>query len=302
MQSPEPTPTEGTRRAVQALIASLRLTPQDADRARGHSIDIGSRAVFGGHVLAQALMAAARTVDPRQAPHSLHAYFIRAGDKQVPIDYEASRVRDGASFSTRRVTAVQHAQVIFDMVASFHREEAGPSHQQDMPEAPDPDTLLDDAAHKRAIVEQLPPAMRRYLLGDRAVEFRPCRPNNFIAPEVREPRQMIWLRVADRLPDDPLLHQALLAYASDFSLLSVALLPHGMSFIQPDVLAVSLDHALWFHRPFRADEWLLYVMDSPSAAMARGFCRGSLYSRDGKLVASVAQEGLMRRKQSPPVE
>lgn len=299
MQPTDPTPTEGTRRAVQALIASLRLDPQDADRARGHSIDIGSRAVFGGQVLAQALMAAARTVDPRQAPHSLHAYFIRAGDKRVPIDYEAARVRDGASFSTRRVTAVQHEQVIFDMVASFHRDEEGPSHQQAMPDAPPPEALQDDAIHKRAIIDQLPPAMRSYLLSDRAVEFRPCQPNNFLTPEVREPRQMTWLRVADRLPDDPLLHRALLAYASDFSLLSVALLPHGMSFIQPNVLAVSLDHALWFHRSFRADEWLLYVADSPSADRARGFCRGSLYSRDGQLVASAAQEGLMRRKADP---
>ena len=288
-------PTDGIRRAVQALTHSLRLEARDADRAFGHSIDIGSRAVFGGHVLAQALMAAARTVRPEHAPHSLHAYFIRAGDKAAPIDYEATRVRDGASFSTRQVSASQHGQVIFDMVASFHRPEDGPTHQASMPDAPAPETLRDDSAIKRADLEHLPPGMQAYVLGDRAVEFRPCQPMSFHAPEARPPRNLTWFRVADRLPDEPLLHQALLAYASDFSLLSAALLPHAMSFIQPTVQAMSLDHALWLHRPFRVDDWLLYDTDSPSAAQARGFCRGSVFSRDGRLVASVAQEGLIRR-------
>lgn len=298
MQSFEhPIPNDGTRHAVQALVESLRLEPCDADRARGRTIDIGSRAVFGGHVLAQALMAAARTVDPGQPPHSLHAYFIRAGDKASPIDYEASRVRDGGSFSTRRVSAVQHEQVIFDMVASFHRREEGPSHQdRPMPEAPPPASLATDSALKRAHLDKLPPAMRAFILADRAIDIRPCDPIRFDAPEARPPRQMFWMRLADRIGDDPLLHQALLAYASDFTLLSAALLPHAMSFIQPNVMSVSLDHALWFHRPFRVDEWLLYDTDSPSAAFARGFCRGSFYDRGGALVASVAQEGLMRRR------
>jgi acyl-CoA thioesterase-2 len=289
-------PTQGTRRAVQALVASLRLEADGPDRASGHSIDIGSPAVYGGHVLAQALMAAARSVDVDHAPHSLHAYFLRAGDKQADIHYETARVRDGASFSTRRVAASQHGQVIFEMSVSFQRHEDGPAHQQAMPDAPAPEALQDDAVVKRAIIDRLPERMQAYLLGDRAIEFRPCDPVDFHAPQIRPPRQLTWLRVADRLPDEPLLHQALLAYASDFSLLSAALLPHGMSFIQPTVQVMSLDHAMWFHRPFRADEWLLYDADSPSAAMARGFCRGSLYRRDGVLVASVAQEGLVRRR------
>lgn len=297
MQTFDPSPSDGTRRAVQALVASLQLDALDADGFSGRTIDIGSRAVFGGHVLAQALVAGARTVEPGQQPHSLHAYFIRAGDKQAAIGYETTRLRDGASFSTRQVSAVQHGQVIFDMVASFHRREDGPSHQdRPMPEAPPPEALADDAVLKRAHLAQLPTAMQRFILGDRAIEVRPCEPNRFDAPEVRPSRQMSWLRVADRIDDDPLLHQALLAYASDFTLLSAALAPHAMSFLQPNVMSVSLDHAMWFHRPFRVDEWLLYDTDSPSAAFARGFCRGSFYTRDGTLVASVAQEGLMRRR------
>ncbi len=296
MDSFDSPPTDGMRRAVDTLIASLRLEPIDDDRAIGRAIDIGSVAVFGGHVLAQALVAASRTVDPSQPAHSLHAYFIRAGDKQSPIEYVATRVRDGASFTTRQVSAIQHDQVIFDMVASFHRREDGPSHQDTMPDAPPPEDLQDDASLKRGYLDRLPATMQAYLLADRAVEIRPCEPNNLVAPEARPPRQRSWLRAAAPLPDDPLLHQALLAYASDFGLLSAALLPHAMSFVQPKVQVMSLDHAMWFHRPFRADDWLLYDTDSPSAESARGFCRGSVYDRNGVLVASVAQEGLIRRR------
>ena len=296
MDTPDPPLAHGTPSALDALITTLRLEPIDDDHARGRTIDIGSPAVFGGHVLAQALMAAARTVDPAQPPHSLHAYFIRAGDKAAPIEYVATRVRDGTSFSTRQVSAVQHDQVIFDMVASFHRHEDGPSHQFPMPSAPPPEGLPDDAALKRAMLEQLPERMHAFVLSDRAIEIRPCQPTSFHAPEVRPPRQQFWLRAAAPVPDEPLLHQALLAYASDFGLLSAALLPHAISFLQPKVQVMSLDHAMWFHRPFRIDDWLLYDTDSPSASQARGFCRGSFYNRAGELVASAAQEGLIRRR------
>ncbi|MDP2093564.1 MAG: acyl-CoA thioesterase II [Hydrogenophaga sp.] len=236
--NPEPDALHLDRRAALAeLVAHLRLERLEHNLFRGGHVDIGSPSVFGGQVLGQALMAAARTV-PEHSVHSLHGYFLRAGDKAVPIVYEVDRVRDGASFTMRRVVAVQHGQPIFHLSASFHRHEPGVTHQRAMPEAPPPEGL----------------------------------------------------------PDDPLIHQALLAYASDFSLLGVAMRPHGLNFMQPQVQGVSLDHALWFHRPFRFDDWLLYETDSPSAAGARGFCRGSVFTRDGALVASVAQEGLIRVK------
>jgi acyl-CoA thioesterase-2 len=225
-------------------------------------------------------MAAARTVDNGHAAHSLHGYFLRPGDKTAPIVYDVDRIRDGGSFTTRRVVAIQHGEAIFHMSASFHRREAGVEHQRAMPPVPSP--------------ESLPEQQRKALALPIDFRFADGRPP---LGEARwGPSGHTWLRMVDALPDDPLLHQALLAYASDYSLLGVAMQPHGLDFRMPGVQGVSLDHAMWFHRDFRCDDWLLYEADSPSAYGARGFCRGSLYSRDGRLVASVAQEGLVRVK------
>lgn len=279
--------------ALHELVKQLRLEQLGEQRFRGGNVDIGSPSVFGGQVLGQALMAAGRTV-PAQGVHSLHGYFLRAGDKAVPIDYEVDLVRDGASFSMRRVVAVQHGRPIFHMSASFHRSEPGVDHQREMPSAPPPEGLPDEHDARLALREHLPPAARAVIDQARAVDIRPVDPPHMISPEKRPPYSQTWLRAQGALPDDPLIHQALLAYTSDFSLLGVAMRPHGLSFMQPEVQCVSLDHAMWFHRDFRFDDWLLYETDSPSAAAARGFCRGTLFSRDGRLVASVAQEGLMR--------
>lgn len=278
---------------LDELVAHLQLEQLEINLFRGRSHDIGSPAVFGGQVLGQALMAAARTV-PSRAVHSLHAYFLRPGDKEAPIVYEVDRIRDGASFTTRRVTAIQHGKAIFHMTASFQRTEQGVEHQRAMPEAPDPDQVRDDRVAMRAAFDQLPARARAVLDRQRPIDFRTVDPVHPIAPGAHPPCNQAWMRATGALPDDAVLHCALLAYASDFSLLSVALRPHSLTYFQPDVQIVSLDHAMWFHRDFRFDDWLLYETDSPSATGARGFCRGSIFSRDGRLVASVAQEGLIR--------
>ena len=285
---------QDTAQALQGLVDLLRLEQLEHNLFRGQSRDVGGPAVFGGQVLGQALMAAARTVVPGQSVHSLHGYFLRAGDKMVPIVYDVDRIRDGASFATRRVVAIQHGQAIFHMSASFHKREGGPAHQGSMPEAPPPESLADDHQRERAMADRLPERRRAFLQLPQPVELRSVHPLDPLTPEPRPAQALHWLRAPHALPDDPLLHQALLAYASDWSLMRVAMLPQGLSFNQPGVQGVSLDHAMWFHRDFRFDDWLLYQSDSPSLAGARGFCRGSLWSRDGALVASVAQEGLIR--------
>jgi acyl-CoA thioesterase-2 len=269
---------QGRRReALHALVEQLRLEQLEKNLFRGTSSDIGAPAVFGGQVLGQALMAAARTVDAHAA-HSLHGYFLRPGDKTAPIVYDVDRIRDGGSFTTRRVVAIQHGEAIFHMSASFHRREAGVEHQRPMPAVPAPDTLHEQTHQPLSL----------------PIDFRFADGRPPLGGGAWAPQGQTWLRTIDRLPDDPLLHQAMLAYASDYSLLGVAMQPHGLDFRKPGVQSVSLDHAMWFHRDFRIDEWLLYDTDSPIAAGARGFCRGSLYREDGRLVASVAQEGLVR--------
>ena len=283
------------RAALVELVAQLSPERLEADRFRGGHVDVGSPSVFGGQVLGQALMAASRTVQAHGV-HSLHGYFLRAGDKTVPSDYEVDRVRDGASFTMRRVVALQRGKPIFHMSASFHRSEPGVSHQRAMPEAPAPEGLRDESAGRRELRHLLPPVALAVVDQARAVEMRPVDPQHLLHPEITPPYALTWLRAPSNLPDDPLIHQALLAYASDFSILGVAMRPHGLNFMQPKVQSVSLDHAMWFHRDFRFDEWLLYETESPSAAGARGFSRGSVFTRDGLLVASVAQEGLIRVK------
>ncbi len=275
------------------LLELLRLEQLDVDRFRGQSRDIGAPQVFGGQVLGQALMAAGRTVDKRLA-HSLHAYFLRRGDVAAPIIYTVDRARDGASFSSRRVVAEQHGRAIFHMAASFQRTETGIEHQATMPEVPGPEGLPDRSAVPREVLAQLHEKMRSYLLRKRPFLIRPVNPPDLLKPEKMDPIKHVWIKATDVLPAEPLLHQALLAYVSDYELLSTATLPHGINFRDSNIRMASLDHAIWFHRPFRADEWLLFSYDSPSASASRGVARGLIYSQDGRLIASTAQEGLMR--------
>lgn len=282
---------------LQELLGLLDLEPIEVNLFRGRNRYLGSRRVFGGQVLAQALVAAGRTIEEERAAHSLHAYFLLPGDVEVPIVYQVERLRDGGSFSTRRVTAVQRGQPIFFAAVSFQRVETGLEHQSDAPTGvPGPDGLPSETDRARAAGPLLPEAVRAVYTRDQPIEFRPVDPPNPLAPEPRPPVGHTWFRASGPVPDDPLTHQALLAYASDYGPVGAALRPHGRSFLQPDVQAASLDHALWFHRPFRADEWLLYRTESPNASGARGFAHGAIYTAAGRLVASVAQEGLIRVK------
>ena len=281
--------------AIENLLSILDLEQLEDNLFRGRSPQQSWQRVFGGQTLGQALVAAVRTVPLERVAHSLHAYFLLPGDLARPIIYSVERVRDGGSFTTRRVTATQHGRAMFVMDASFHKDEPGLDHQIPMPHVPPPEDLASESDLRARMLAELPAAMRAYWEKDRPIELRPVDLSRYFAREKREPTQYIWMRATGRLPDDdPPLHQCILAYASDFSLLDTALIAHGKLMFDKDVQLASLDHALWFHRPFRADEWLLYAQDSPSAHGARGFCRGSVFTRDGVLVASVAQEGLMR--------
>lgn len=285
-----------TNKALNDLVTLLDLEPLEVNIFRGESRDLGGKSVFGGQVIGQALMAGARTLE-QGMPHSLHAYFLRPGDMTLPIVYDVDRVRDGRSFAARRVQAIQNGKPILSMIASFHRPETGPDHQKTMPEVPAPESLDNqDTLRERwlAAHPDVPEPLQRALLRQLAIEFRPVAPMDPFAAEPRPAEQHIWFRAGGQLPDDPMLHCCVLAYASDFSLLSTALLPHGKSYLSPDMVVASIDHALWFHRDFRADDWLLYAMDSPTAQGSRGLSRGEIWTRDGQLVASVVQESLMR--------
>jgi acyl-CoA thioesterase-2 len=281
--------------AIETLLSRLDLEPLEHNLFRGRSPQVGWQRVFGGQVIGQALVAAARTVEGRAA-HSLHAYFMRPGDPSVPIIYEVDRIRDGKSFATRRVVAIQHGEAIFSMSASFQVEESGFDHQLPMPSVPPPEDLPSESDLKALFVESAPEPVRRYWERERPLELRPVDLRHYLSREPLEPVQQVWIRATGRLPDDPDIHRSVLAYASDMTLLDTALFAHGRNIFDRDLQVASLDHALWFHRPFRIDEWLLYNEDSPSASGARGFSRGSLFSRDGRLIASVAQEGLIRRR------
>jgi acyl-CoA thioesterase II len=278
---------------VHDLLRLLDLEPIEHDIYRGRNRDIGTGRVFGGQVLAQALVAARRTVEADRVAHSMHGYFILPGDLSTPIVYFVDRLRDGKSFTTRRVTAIQHGRAVFNMSASFHRVEDGIEHQTAMPEAPPPDTLPSELDRMRAEAHRIPGALRDVLTQDRPIDFRPVGANPFDASP-RQPTRTVWLRAMGGMPDERLAHQAVLAYASDYGLLAAAVQPHGMTIRDAGLQAATLDHAIWFHRDFRVDDWLLYSMESPVAAGARGFARGTVFGRDGRLVASVAQEGLLR--------
>jgi len=282
---------------VPELLDLITLERLEHRLFRGQSRDIGSKNVFGGQVLSQALSAAQATLESSDVPrmaHSLHAYFLRAGDIRHPIVYEVDLTRDGGSFSVRRVTAVQHGQVIFFAAVSFQCAETGVEHQLPMPDVPTPEQLPAGPMVPEPLLARVPGDLRRWLDRSGPFEFRRVFAYDELNPPKLPPHQHIWFRLSERVGDAPELHRSLLAYASDFRLLGASFLPHGISFYQPGVRVASLDHALWFHRPFRVDEWLLYSLDSPSTQGGRGLSRGMVYDRGGRLVASVAQEGMIR--------
>jgi acyl-CoA thioesterase-2 len=287
--------------ALGALLSLLDLEMIDTNLYSGYSPQLGLKRIFGGQVLAQSLAAAMRTIDDARPMHSLHSYFLLAGDPKIPVIYEVERVRDGGSFTTRRVKAIQNGRAIFVLSASFQRVEDGFDHQLPMPQVPAPEHLPDAREIVTKYADQLPPGALAYLMRERPIELR------LIGLEQRykrtvgvRPEQYVWLRAAGTLPDDERIHQCVLAYASDFTLLDTALIPHGRLMFDADLQLASLDHAIWLHRSFRADEWLLYAQESPSASGARGLSRGSVYRRDGTLIATVMQEGLMRKRAMTP--
>lgn len=280
---------------LQKLISTLDLEKLEENLFRGTSPQVGWQRVFGGQVIAQALMAAQRTVPDNRFVHSLHAYFMRPGDPAVPIIYQVDRIRDGSSFATRRIVAIQHGNAIFSMSASFQIDEGGFDHQVRIPDVPKPEELLSEDQMREAFLAKAPPAIKKYWENKRPIEIRPVSLTHYISTEKLEPQQDIWVRAIGNVPDDRHYQAAILAYLSDMTLLDTSLYAHGTTIFDPAVQAASLDHAMWFHRPCKLDDWLLYSQDSPSASGARGLTRGSLFTRDGVLVASMAQEGLIRK-------
>lgn len=289
-----PGATEGS--ALAKLLATLTLERLEDNLFRGPRSSEGWQRVYGGQVLGQALTAAALTVDASRAIHSLHGYFLLAGDPETDIVYDVERIRDGGSFTTRRVRGIQHGRAIFSMSASFHKAEDSYEHQSAMPPVPPPESLTSAKDLMAGMLAHLPDTMRAYWSREHAIDVRIADATRYASRESRAAEQAIWLKANGPLPDDPRVHCAVLAYASDFTLLDTALIAHGKLLFDRDIQLASLDHAMWFHRPFRADDWLLYAQDSPTAAGARAYCRGVVYDRTGRLVASTVQEGLMRKR------
>src|ERR1700736_5389878 len=285
--------------AVQDLLTVLDLEQLEVNLFRGRSPQDAWQRVFGGQVVGQALVAACRTVDvAARPPHSLHAYFLLPGDPKVPIIYDVDRIRDGKSFVTRRVIAIQHGQAIFSMAVSFHGDEPGLSHQAKMPVVPKPDALPSEAAIRERVLPLMPEPVRRYYPRARPDELRVVEFDRYLGKAIENGRFHVWIRATGALPAEPAIHQCVLAYASDMTLLDPALIPHGRSVFDKSIMAASLDHALWFHRPCRADEWLLYAQDSPNLSGARAFARGLFSASAAPVVGWVVQEGLLRQR--PP--
>jgi len=282
--------------ALAKLLQTLTLERLEDNLFRGPKSNEGWQRVYGGQVLGQALAAAANTVEVDRPIHSLHGYFLLAGDPQHEIVYDVERLRDGSSFTTRRVRAVQHGRAIFAMSASFHKQETGFDHQSTMPIVPRPETLPRAKDLVSQMMAHLPENMRAYWDREHPIDVRIVDPSRYTSREPHAAEQSVWLKTNGHLPDLPHIHQAVLAYASDFTLLDTALVAHGKLLFDRDIQLASLDHAMWFHRPFSADNWLLYAQDSPTAFGARGYCRGAIYDLDGRLVASTVQEGLMRKR------
>jgi len=291
--------TKADGKTAAALLDTLALERIEVNLFRGAAPPNSGRRIFGGHVIAQALLAAYATVEDRLC-HSIHCYFLRPGDPAIPILYEVDRARDGRAFVARRVTAIQHGEQIFNLAGSFQRQEPGLDHQNDMPEGPAPEGLTTDADLKRALGVKLPPALREDIIRARPIEMRPVNPQDILNPQPMDGVNDIWMRAVDPLPDEIPANQAAIAYASDMAFMGTSMRPHGVNWQSSGLQHASLDHAVWFHRPTNFNEWHLYHQRSPSASGARGFNLGEIYSRDGRLVASTAQEGLMRYR--PPVE
>lgn len=282
--------------ALSNLLALLDLEKIEEGLFRGQSEDLGLRQVFGGQVVGQALYAAKETVPVERLVHSFHSYFLRPGDSQKPIVYDVEVLRDGNSFSARRVAAIQNGKPIFYMTASFQAPEHGYEHQKAMPAAPSPDGLPSETDIARKLAHLLPPQVKDKFLCDKPLEIRPVEFHNPMKGHIAEPVRQVWLRANGAVPDDLRIHQYLLGYASDFNFLPVALQPHGFGFLEPGMQVATIDHSMWFHRPFNINEWLLYSVESTSASSARGFVRGEFYTQDGTLVASTVQEGVMRNR------
>ncbi|MDP3739657.1 MAG: acyl-CoA thioesterase II [Hyphomonadaceae bacterium] len=289
--------TETTDNPVADLVSLLDIERIEVNLFRGHSPDDGMKRVFGGQVIAQALVAAYRTVENRVC-HSLHAYFIRPGDPNVPILYEVDRARDGKSFTTRRVVAIQHGEQILNLAASFQVPEQGFTHQSAAPDVKKPAELKSEDELRALAKDHIPKEFQKQFARPRPIELKPVDPRAMISPAKTAPRKEMWLRARGKIGNDVALQQCLLAYASDMGILDTATKPHGVNWFTGGVQMASLDHAMWFHEPFNIEEWLLYTMDSPSASGARGFNRGEVFTESGTLVASVAQEGLMRPRDS----
>ncbi len=288
-------------KSVDDLVHLLKLERLEVNLFRGESRDIGSKQVFGGQVLGQALAAASYTVDDLDV-HSLHAYFLRRGDMEAPIVYEVDRQRDGRSFSNRRVVAIQHGRPILNMAASFQKLETGLEHQDPMPDVPRPEELDGRDKPPEHELEKLPQKARRFLFANKPFEFRWVQTPDYIHPQTEPPQRQLWFRLAKHVGDDPITHRSILAYVSDYGLLTTSLLPHALSLFNERLQLASLDHAMWFHRDFRADDWMLYDFHSPNAVGARGLVRGRIFDKGGKLVASTMQEGLIRVWDEPESE
>jgi acyl-CoA thioesterase-2 len=287
-----------SKNTTEELLQLMQLEPLEVNLFRGESRDIGTSRVFGGQVLAQSIIAASRTVDEGSI-HSLHSYFLRAGDPEAPIVYDVDRNRDGRSFKSRRVVAIQHGRPIFTLAASFQLEQEGLDHQVEMPVVPMPEELSSDSDIPEDRLEQVSPLLHRWFTRTGPFDFRPTKKNDVFNPRPQAPYSNIWFRLNEKIDQPDPMHRALLAYASDFHLVGTATLPHGISFIQDDLLMASLDHGMWFHRPVRVDDWLLYSCDSPSTSGGRGLARGLIFDRAGRLVASTIQEGMIRVGKRP---
>ncbi|WP_145579586.1 acyl-CoA thioesterase II [Yersinia vastinensis] len=280
--------------ALKELLDLLDLEKIEERLFRGQSEDLGLRQVFGGQVVGQAIYAAKQTVPSDRLVHSFHSYFLRPGDSSKPIIYDVETLRDGNSFSARRVSAIQNGKPIFYMTASFQGQEEGLEHQNTMPDVPPPEGLMSETDIARQFAHLIPEKVREKFIGPQPIEMRPVKFHNPLQGSIDEPHRYVWFRANGKMPDDLRIHQYLLGYASDFNFLLTALQPHGIGFLEPGVQIATIDHSMWFHRPFRMDEWLLYAVESTSTSGARGFVRGQIYTREGVLVASTVQEGVIR--------
>ncbi|HHH2178722.1 TPA: acyl-CoA thioesterase II [Yersinia enterocolitica] len=284
--------------ALKKLLDLLFLEKIEEGIFRGQSEDLGLRQVFGGQVVGQAIYAAKQTVPTDRVVHSFHSYFLRPGDSSKPIIYDVEKLRDGNSFSARRVSAIQNGKPIFYMTASFQSQEEGFEHQNTMPDVPPPEGLMSETDIARKFAHLIPEKVRDKFIGHQPIEMRPVKFHNPLQGSTAEPNRYVWFKANGEIPDDLRVHQYLLGYASDFNFLPTALQPHGIGFLEPGVQIATIDHSMWFHRPFRLDDWLLYAVESTSASGARGFVRGQIYNREGVLVASTVQEGVIRLHRS----